>query len=141
MPSDSGIIEGSGEEPAASSREDVMIGRRGFRRVSLVVLLLATGVPMACDSDKGKPGPMEKAGRKADQAVDKAAQQIEKTAEETRKTLEAAKQKAVETGEAVSEKARQAGDDVAREAKKAGATAKEAAEKVRTDVEKGLSKK
>jgi F0F1-type ATP synthase membrane subunit b/b' len=113
---------------------DTMSSRHIRKSAPLLAALLTAASLASCSPEK--PGPFEKAGQKADKAVDDAQAEIEKAAEQTRRNLEEAKKKAIETGEAVSEKAKQAGEDASREAKKAGDAASKFADGLRREIAK-----
>jgi len=105
-----------------------------------IALSLTAG--FGCSNEK--PGPFEKAGKKADEKADELKKEVDAAAEKTKKDLEEARKKAAETGEAIAEKAKdateKAAEKVSEKTKQAGEAVKETARDVKEDVAKGIDK-
>src|SRR5205814_171051 len=71
-----------------------------------IALVLASSIGVfGCSNEK--PGPFEKAGKKADEKADELKKEVDAAAEKTKKDLKEARKKAEETGEAIAEKAKE----------------------------------
>lgn len=92
-------------------------------------LTLASAVALAAACGKSeKPGPLEKAGKSADEAIAKAS-------EKAKKEMADAKATAVAAGKDAADKAEKVGEQIGEGAKKMGEVAKETSEGVRKELQ------
>jgi ElaB/YqjD/DUF883 family membrane-anchored ribosome-binding protein len=114
-----------------------------LRRTSLILAscaLLACTFARCNQSDRPGPGPLEKAGKKADKAVKEMNQEAQVAAEKARKALDEAGRKAGETAGEISEKAEKAGERAKERAKKVGEAVEQTATEIKKDVKEGARK-
>jgi len=98
---------------------------RAHRRPAITLAVLLVSAALACGRNE-KPGPFEKAGRAADEAVGKATETAKDAAEKARKK-----------GEELKDTAERAAAEVGKGAEKAGDVMKETAGNVKKEIQKG----
>ena len=113
----------------------------GRTTVNIFSCALFTGLLIGCQqSDRPGPGPLEKAGKKADKAVDEMNQDAKVVAEKARVSIEEAGKKAGKAADEFAVKAEKAGEEAKDRAKKVGAAVEETAKEIGKDVKEGARK-